>query len=516
MADSASSAYTASANATVKEMLDGGAPGLQYFEHYLPRYVKVFAYFGYGKRELCGDDEYTKLCAKYDTERDMDLGQLDNISTTLEKIVSSLSEELNTQRRQRSALSTVWQGQAGDAALNMLDAQVKRAETDYDHATGISLTLKSTTAGLRSIVKAKAETVDKYWNRSQPDIPDGNGLGRKEIDSLIEYGYLQPNSKIGEDAKKWLRETFVPHVEGTVTKFEELCKSTEDNIRRLYGDLEKALNTLDIGAYPMPADTTVKPTTNDPGPSPSSPGPSPSNPGSSPSNPGSSPSNPGTSPSNPGSSPTTTTTTAATTASSLLSGLSSLTSAASQLTSLGESVGQGLTSLGTSIKDGVENAVKEIEKVFDTNKTEDKDGDGKPDSTVKAEFDLAGKHLKLEIGADGQPKFVMTDADGKTHEYGVKLDDKGNLTVSTDDPKGEGDESTSGDKSASESTPEKSSGESPAPEGTSSGQSGTVPGVPSSGKREEDGEHYPEPMPSGTQPGEAADSGAELAEAGPL
>ncbi|MFX0580514.1 hypothetical protein [Nocardia nepalensis] len=505
-------------------MLDAGAPGLQYFEHYLPRYAKVFANFGYGNKELCGDNEYTKLCAKYDSERDMDLAQLDSISTTFEKIVISLNDELNVQRTQRSALASVWQGQAGDAALNMLDAQVKRAEADHDHAIGISLTLKSATAGLRSIVKAKAETVDKYWNRTQPDIPDGNGRGRKEIDIQIELGINYPGSDQGKNAKKWLREIFVPHVEGTVTKFEELCKTTEDSIRRLYGDLEKALNTLDTGAYPMPADTTKNdpgPGPSNPGPSSSSPGPSSSSPGPSSSSPGPSSSSPGPSSSNsPGSTPSTTTSTSTTTASSLLSGLASLTSAASQLTSLGESVGQGLTSLGTSIKDGFENAVKEIEKVLDPDQTEDKDGDGKPDSTkadkFKAEFDLAGKHLKLEIGADGQPKFVMTDGDGKTHEYGVKLDDKGNLTVSTDEPKGEDDKSTSGDKPAPESTPEKSKGDTSASEGTPAGQSGTVPGTPSSGRREEDGEHYPQQLPNVPQPGEPADSGAKLAEAGPL
>jgi hypothetical protein len=186
---------------------------------------------------------------------------------------------------------------------------------------------------------------------------------------------------------------------------------------------------------------------------------------------------------------------------------------------LAQTVSQGLTSLGTSIKSSVDSAIEQVTKSLET-KTEDKAGDGKVDNKKDksiAEFDLGGKHMKIEIGADGQPKFVVVDGDGKTHEYGVKLDERGNPTISVDEPKiGDGKSTTSGDK-PEPANADKPDGGTSAKEENTTGTPGTVPGTPSTGKREEDGEHTPHPMPEADpQPEEPADSGARLAEAGPL
>ncbi|ASF10018.1 hypothetical protein CEQ30_24600 [Nocardia brasiliensis] len=188
----------------------------------------------------------------------------------------------------------------------------------------------------------------------------------------------------------------------------------------------------------------------------------------------------------------------------------------------------------------------------------DRDNDGKPDQPA-AEFDVAGKHLKFEMGADGL-KLTMSDADGKPQEFSLKLDEHGVPVLSVNEPKAEGepvpsDEPASDQPKGEQPTGEQPKGErpvgeqptpaaeapqskdpaaaprseepapsrpdqeAPAPKAPAAEENTGQPGLPSgvpSARREEDGEHKPKPMPGSQNPDAPFDSGAELAEAGPL
>ncbi|MGW4631705.1 hypothetical protein [Nocardia sp. NPDC004415] len=510
------------------DMLDIGAEGLQYFVQYLPRYQNAVKYTriasGY-KPELIDADMDKLIYARYDTERGMDIEAIDRMSSALTKVMSKLPGEIDEQRRQLSALPTIWQGQAGDAAFNMLNAQVTRAEQDRIDAATVSLELSYVAIALRNAVRHKAVTVQSFWASNMPDIPqqDGNGLGRTAIDSLIDSVRYYDD----EVAKEWLTKTFIPHVDATYDKFVQLCKEVDTEVRRVYGVLVEALNGLDTAAYPMPQEAskpqTVKPTGETPsGETPSGGTPSTDTPSTDTST-----------------KPATTTdddddkdddkndddkddddtdiTDIADTISDVVSDLTSLVSSVSQLESLvtttAETLSAGLTSLGTTIQEGFDSLSSQLSSLMSGGAT----------------FDVNGTQVSIGTDADGQLTMTTTDANGTTHEYGVKLDENG-VPVVTDDQ-------TTGDIGTG--TPETGTGQGPA--GLDEGDGGTssettanptgslnakgtaaehAPNQPWGGSAvssedEADGEHWSGDYPAVPQV-DPGDSGAELAEAGPL
>ncbi|MEV5837390.1 hypothetical protein [Nocardia sp. NPDC052112] len=508
----------------VDAILDTGSSGLQFFAQLIERYKKAFGH----------DPSLTlnQIYARYDEQRGMNLEKLANTATALRSSLNEADTQWDTQYTLSQKLDTIWTGQAAGAAKYMFGQQLAMAKEDRRKARAALDAITTVVPKLRSAVQSKADHVHELASSSGEVKVDGKSPSDiDEIIKSVDTGWSDfswkdagivsaagaPTFGVGgviaggimafdrestkKVSRKWLDDVFKKKFEETLTNFVNKCNSTDTAIKEAYPLLVKAMEDLDSNPYPRPKGTATDKTNAN------------NNNNSTNNNSTTTSSTPGTTttPSATTSTPTTTTTTpsAATTASNLLSGLSSLTSAASQLTSLGQTIGEGLTSLGTSIKDGIDNAVQEIEKTLNPTSTEDKDGDGKPDDNKSgAEFDLAGKHLKFEMGQDGQLKLVSTDTDGKSHEYSLKLDENGAPVISDTETGKEGEEpgGTSSDNSQQE-------------EGT--GSPGTTSGAPggTGTKREEDGEHTPDPALTGTEeekPQEPFDSGAQLAEAGPL
>ncbi|WP_194817424.1 WXG100 family type VII secretion target [Nocardia sp. XZ_19_385] len=492
-------------NATADEILNDGATGLQYFKEYLERYATCYSSLKIGRAEIASLN-VSSLYAKYDWERQMDIAALERMAATLAKVLTSAKEELTKQETQRNALPSVWQGTAADAALTMLNSQVVRATEDQVDVSGISTKLASTAEGLRAAVKAKAQAVKKYWHPTQPDIPDSNGLGRKSIDAFIMHAIMNEYAEPGLSAKRWLETKFQPAVENTISNFETLCTETETTVNGLYDQLSSELAKLDTAAYPMPADTTspsTPPSTvQAPSPTGTNPGPGPSTTPSPSITP--TPSVTPTSSITPSTTPTPSSTVPAST-NIALSGLASTlaTALTTAVSSLATAATTGLTALGTAISEAIEDFTD------DEKDDDDKDDDGKDDGekkdgekTKSTEFDLAGKHYKLEVGADGQPKLVETDSEGKTRELSVKLDSNGNPIISSEEKK---EESKPAAGTPAAGTP------------TSGNPTATVPPAGTK-KGGEDGEHTPKTAPvTGEQQQQApVQTGAELSEAGPL
>lgn len=189
------------------------------------------------------------------------------------------------------------------------------------------------------------------------------------------------------------------------------------------------------------------------------------------------------------------------TLSSVVSELSSLTSgSSSSAESIAESIGTGLSSLGTSITSGIE----QLSSLFN--------------GTGSTEFNIAGTTLSLATGDDGQLKLTTTDSTGTAHEYGLTLNENGIPVVtdkaSTDAP-ATGEPATPAEGEPASATPN------PTATLNANGQSaeqnpGTYNAAPTwTPQPEPDTEHWSS-IPDSGQPPSAGDSGAELAEAGPL
>ncbi|MBF6327450.1 hypothetical protein [Nocardia transvalensis] len=446
--------YHAPADAAVEEMLDQGATGLEYFENYLPRYTEVRTSLGLGRADM---PDYLTLCAMYDAEREMDLARLQGVHDALVRVNIVVAAELQKQQAQLGALNAVWQGGAGEAAHALLASQLRRAEDDYVQSKTVEAALRSAVRGLREIVKAKAETVSRYWHPTEPDI---YGVGRADIDTMIVKSWTYLQSQRGgvelsdgqkdeyRKAYEWIRDRFVFHVDNTVYGFEALCDSTQSAVRQLYSKLSEELSKLDTTRYPMPVDDAGVPTDR-PGPGVAS-------------GTGSSESVPSLSVDRGRSAPPVSLQSAVggvpsqsavggVPSQSAAAGVPSQFSAAADVPSqpdagapaqqpagrvpgAGDGLAQisrlagemsplvgglvqplehGLGVLSGMIHQGVGDAVGKLDELT-----------GHPGETPRAEFDVAGRHLTVEIGS-GELKLDVSEPSGHGQEFAVRLDDHG-------------------------------------------------------------------------------------------
>ncbi|MEV6216369.1 hypothetical protein [Nocardia sp. NPDC051833] len=364
--------------------------------------------------------------------------------------------------------------------------------------------------------------------------PNRGGLdrfvrGRKDPDDESVAGPVEFDNQAQALCEQW-RIHFRESAEGYFRAYTNLCTETDTAVKAYLKVVTDALNNVEHLSTP-PAPTTEKPNPQSPGTSPAT-------------NPAGTTTDTST-----GAGGTTTgdttgtttdeakTTTAGTTnptttdddddttttdLSSLLStvssGLSTLSSVVSELSSLtsgssssaesiAESIGTGLSSLGTSITSGIE----QLSTLFS--------------GTGSTEFNIAGTTLSLATGENGQVQLTTTDSTGTTHQYGLTLNENGIPVVSD----------TTSTGSVGTGEPSTSSGQGPAgleDAATSSGATANPTG--SLNARGQEAEHNPgsyngapswtaepenEPLPStvpGGQQPVVGDSGAELAEAGPL
>ncbi|WP_194834121.1 hypothetical protein [Nocardia sp. XZ_19_369] len=622
--------FTVPAHAPIKDYLDIGSRSLVYFEHFEPRYRRAF---GDPPADLAS---YAQLHQRFYEQNGLNEDKLYNASARLQEVLQDAGVQVDSQRVSAQALPSLWQGQAADAAIDMLNLQVGRADADWKTAGTAWRALAGSIAALRSAVKIKADVVAHILEHGEAVKIDGKTP--EDVDDIISgtsisFSNITQNSllsklwrifpelaegnvaqdivllipgtdyrdRIQQRCRDWLDKVFQPDYTAKVRKFSEVCDLTDQGVENVYEPLIGALNQVPDTAYPRPAgmpvpeqpksegtpkDTALPTQPGNPtvptvpagtpatpvslAPSaPASPSPSTPSTPASPSVP-STPASPSTpeSPSTPASTsnqgtpstpsvPSTPTVQVPNTSS--LEGLPALSQVANQLSPLASGISNlvdaGISSLTGIIKDGVDGAVQLVEDVIDPSQA-DRDHDGKPDGKPAAEFDVAGKHLKFEMGPDGQLTLMMSEADGKTQEFSLRLDEHGMPVLEMSEPKDgspaekpsptdpapsapsaekppPADSVPPAGKSPSDSSPsappaDKSSHADPAPAAPeqkksveqpdaeeNTGQPGGRPGAPPM-RREEDGEHTPKRMP-GEQNAEAPfDSGAELAEAGPM
>ncbi|MFI6171568.1 hypothetical protein ACIBCN_32655 [Nocardia sp. NPDC051052] len=597
--------FTVPAHARIKEYLDIGSRSLLYFEYFEPRYHRAFT------APSAGLASYEQLHKRFYEQNGLNEDNLYNASVRLQEVLQKAGVQVDNQRVAAQALPSLWQGQAAEAAIRMLNQQVGQADADWKTAGTAWRALAGSIAALRTAVKIKADVVlhilengegvkiDGKTPEDVDDIISGTSIAwsnitensllsklRRLFPELDEDGpsgdlvLLVPGTgyqdRIKQRCRDWLDKVFQPDYTAKVQKFSTACDLTDQAVKNVYEPLIGALNEVPDTAYPRPAAAGPPQPKDDGAPTaqpgnpaapvvPASTAPAPSTPSapSTPASPSASPSTPAspsvpastTAPASTGipSAPSTpaTPTTPTVPNTSSLEGLPALSQVASQLSPLTSGISHlvesGISSLSGMVSDGVDNAVKMVEGIIDPTQV-DKDGDGKPDGKPAAEFDVAGKHLKFEMSPDGQLKLMMSEADGKAQEFSVRLDEHGMPVIevheSKDEPAPEekqppasaaekpsqvppGEKPSPGESPApaspgEKSAPTDSTPTAPVPEKPShapeenSGQPNARVGTPPPMRRGEDGEHRPKRMPGEQNPDAPFDSGAELAEAGPM
>ncbi|WP_405167192.1 hypothetical protein OG203_20135 [Nocardia sp. NBC_01499] len=598
------------ASAPVAEYLNIGSRSLLYFEKFEPRFKRAFGdvagvptyqqlHKRFYEQNGMNEEKLRNVAAKLQvvlqdagSQLDVQRGQVRALwgcweGAAAEAATTMLTQQVDQAAADWKAAGEAWKAiaAAGDGLRSAVKIKADVVRYILENGETIKIADKSP-EDIDDIISGTSIAVSNGWQddsllsklgRIFPDLTGGSDAwaARNILGILPGSDYQQ---HIQARCQHWLDNVFKPDYLAKVQKFTDACDLTDGAVKQVYAPIVSALSQVSVAPYPRPTGVPApdKPkddgTPKDPGVpappgSPSTPtvpagtAPTPSTPtvpastAPTPSMP-SSPSTPAT-PTVPASTVPTPSTPSTPTVpnTSSLAGLPALSQVASQLSPLTSGIGQavesGISSLSGMVKDGVDNAVKTVEGLIDPTPV-DKDGDGKPDGKPVAEFDVAGKHLKFEMGPDGQLKLMMSEGDGKTQEFSVRLDEHGMPVIDVHEPKDDspgekpkGDAShdekpssvTHGDKPSPASPGDKSSpttsGDKPSPTdstappadkpvekphateentGQPNARVGTSPPV----RREEDGEHKSKHMPGEQNPDAPFDSGAELAEAGPM
>ncbi|MEV6321429.1 hypothetical protein AB0M45_09560 [Nocardia sp. NPDC051787] len=537
----------------IDAILDEGSYGLQYWIKFMPLYEAAFGNNG-------GRGDLGKLLAMYDEQRGTRVEKLEQAGEALKAALADVDTQWDTQRGYTGRLPGLWQGAAANAALDMLTKQSVFADEDRQHTRDAWKTIEPMANSLRQSVGWKADTVlglledpgkgsrvVKIDGKTPEDVKvivdvhnAREWISGKQASDLYrifpalsklsgQIGKLQLDTPLGEKVRNavddWLRDPFKRDFDAKLTRYIDACKQTDDHFKQQYQNLANALVAVPDRAYPRPEGPT-KPSQDKPQnqnqPSPSAPPGLPSTP-----SPSTVPASttPSTVPASTTPSITPTTPTTPTTPAPLapklpsLDGLAAISQVARELspltTGLTQTVQQGISALSGTIKSGIDDAIEKLKESIDPKNA---DKDGKP----KAEFDIAGKRVTFEMGPDGQLNLVLSDEAGKRQEFELELDEHGMPVISMN----ESAEPVPPAAPPAPETPDKDKpvDATPAPE-SSTGQPGMPSGTPPITRREEDGEHWPEPIPehgepkpeqSEPRPAAPFDSGAELAEAGPL
>ncbi|MBU3061544.1 hypothetical protein KO481_08410 [Nocardia sp. NEAU-G5] len=518
-------------------ILDNGSSGLQYFKQLIDHYTKAF-----GAPSLNMGQIYNR----YDEQRGMDLNKLANTADGLRTALGDVDTQWDAQKKLSQQLPTIWTGTASEAAQHMFGQQITMADSDRGKARDALNAIGTAIPLLRKAVQDKADTVhgmaDSAGNVTvhgkTPDeigkiVETATGKWYDSSTAEVVIGVLSEGMSVPfsaannivskQLAEHWVNTVFKPDFDNNFTSFTNACTATDTAVKNAYTTLVSAMNEVNARAYPRPAGTTSTPNNNTNNNNTNNNTTSGNTTGGNTTS--SSPSSTTTTPSTT-TSPTNTTTSSFDPSSLVSTALNGLGTFTSDISSLGQTLAQDASTLGTQIQQGVQGVVSQVENLFK------KDVSGSTDNSPKLEFDIAGKHVKLALGKNGEVDLSTSDGSGDSKSYSMKLDEHGLPVITSTDGTTTDNNQSGADAQKSEGaadTSQKSGGSGSGGGGASSDNSGgtqsstgiSTPTV-SGGDSDKDKKtqtQAPTPTPTQEQPATpvtGTDSGAELAEAGPL
>ncbi|MFI1915134.1 hypothetical protein [Nocardia sp. NPDC020380] len=441
------------AGKSIDQILDHGAPGLQYWERFLPLYEKAFGIPRPGTGELQ---------ARYDEQRGTNLDELDTARTELAKVLAEAETQLAAHRDVAAGLPGIWSGGAGIQAIGIAEAQVRQARGDLDAAQAAAKVLEAMLQPLRQAALTKAEHTLALLEENA----DGTrtvAIGGKTPDEI--------DAMLADHSDPWLTNTFKPDVESKLDAFNAACKTTDQFFESQYESVIATLGAVVDAPYPHPIDLPIpnipqpppRPIPSAPQPIPqysvapqTQPAPTyvPAQPQSAPpqdnppkSIPASTHPDPmpvqGNSPggaaapeaafqSQPQSSSIAPTENPPTSMERALPQPESIP----QLENVGRAIIDTLSQLAPTVGEGLTGAADKIRTLIESATSKPSDP-ANPDpattdpghATDKAELDIAGKHFALERTPTGELQLTLTDESGATHTYTLGLDNHGLPTV---------------------------------------------------------------------------------------
>ncbi|WP_040804634.1 hypothetical protein [Nocardia concava] len=538
---------------SVDQILDYGAPGLEYWEHFLPLYTKAF-----GAPRFSLTDVY----ARYDEQRGANLAEFDTARAELDKALTEAESRWSSHQSLAQALPAAWTGATGTEALTLMNSQLRQAREDLDTARTAATAISAALGPLHQAVLTKAEVALALLE------PTADGTGRVAIDGKSPDDI---DALVTDGTDPWLSTTFRPDVDRKLTTFAAACDTTAHTFESHYRTILTAFAQVIDHPYPQPAPTLLP--RADPAPAPNLPAPQPlpvgtaerrsaqqpytatwptasESPGPAQSS-GAGPAystppvaqaatpDPIPGPSTDRAQP------AAITPNPKADGVVSAEPAVStepagttdpvqpRTDQFATTLKDALTQFETGLQQGISAAVEKLGSLADqTPPTSDApEAADDPESATEPkpapdrqsglslptghlEFDLAGKHFVLERTPTGELTAAITDESGQTHTYKLTFDQNGNPTLAADPPNptapAAGDEAPAGGDESGRTPPAPAdpagaSGGAPSDPPPGADQPGCTPDAMPDPCPEQGSREAPHPAPAA--PGPATDPG---------
>ncbi|MEU1206713.1 hypothetical protein [Nocardia sp. NPDC005825] len=219
---------------TVDQILDHGAPGLRYWEQFLPLYTKAFG-------EPSGVT-VTELYARYDEQRGLNLDEFDTARTELDKALADAESRFTSHRAVANSLPSAWTGATGTEALALLNSQLRQAREDLDTIRTASQAIAAALDPIRAAILTKAERTRGLLEPT-PDDEAPITLDGRTPDAISALA----------EADSWLTATFRPEVDRQLAAFTATCAATADTVESHYRTIITAFEQVIDHTYPQPS-----------------------------------------------------------------------------------------------------------------------------------------------------------------------------------------------------------------------------------------------------------------------
>ena len=280
--------------ASVDQLLDDGAAGLQYFERCLPILQRVSA----GVRWT-----YADLCARYDQQRGLDLACLSADAKSVTDAAATAAIEVEHQERWTTALSDAWVDSAGEAAVADIRSDVTLARGLVTAMDQLGQALGQASVDIRSVVADKTTTIAQFDPTAAAPTEHGLIDGKKVpvVESIDALATIDPDIPIASSSilldevtavlpgvrppvaattacapvlpfgvdvgpsslsqrdelayaktvcEDWLRNTFAPIVSAACQHVVDICESTDTAVRGLLSTVAAVAEGIDAAQFP--------------------------------------------------------------------------------------------------------------------------------------------------------------------------------------------------------------------------------------------------------------------------
>ena len=165
---------------SVDAILDAGAVGLVYFEKYLPILHRVTSGSSW---------TYPGLCARYDQQRGLDLGALEEDARLLTDSVVAARAEVDRHDGLATTLASSWVDAAGEAALADVRSDRTIGSQRAEAANQLSLAMAAAVDGIADAIERKATEIGRF-DPSGPEVTGWGLVDGKPLDVVMTIDLL--------------------------------------------------------------------------------------------------------------------------------------------------------------------------------------------------------------------------------------------------------------------------------------------------------------------------------------